>query len=60
MNIIEGIIAVFVLVFLVAWPVNLYKLTQCDFESNYKCEVIHGLGIIPVMSPITVWFETDE
>ena len=43
----------------VSWVTNIVKLTDCDFESNYKCEVIHGLGIIPLVAPITVWFDTD-
>ena len=40
--------------------VNLYKLTQCDFESPYKCEVIHAIGLFPPASLIQVWFETDN
>jgi len=40
--------------------VNLYKLTQCDFESPYKCEVIHAIGLFPPASLIVVWFETDN
>ena len=39
------------------WIGNLYKLTQCDFEKPYKCEIIHAVGIIPVASIVTVWFE---
>jgi len=43
------------------WPINVYKLTQCDFESDFKCEVAHGIGVImPPASIVTVWFGTDE
>ncbi len=43
------------------WPANLYRLTQCDFEENYKCEVLHSLGvIIPPTAIITVWFGDDS
>lgn len=45
---------------LIAWVGNFYKLTQCDFEPDYKCEILHGVGIIPVISLGTVWFGTDE
>mgnify|MGYP001055911774 CR=1 FL=1 len=38
---------------------NFVKLVDCDFEPDYKCEVIHGLGVIPPLSYITVWFDTD-
>ena len=41
-----------------AW--NGYKLSNCDFESNYKCEAIHGIGVvIPPTAFITVWFGDD-
>ena len=40
--------------------VNLYKLTQCDFESPYKCEVVHAIGLFPPASLIVAWFETDN
>ena len=39
---------------------NGYKLANCDFESSYKCEVIHGIGvIIPPAAFVTVWFSVD-
>jgi hypothetical protein len=39
---------------------NGYKLSNCDFESNYKCEAIHGIGVvIPPAAFITVWFDDD-
>ena len=41
----------------VAWGVNLYKLTQCDFEAPYKGEVIHAVGLIGPTALITVWFD---
>lgn len=53
-------LVVVVLVFLATWSVNMYKLTQCDFESPYRCEVIHGLGAIPLFSIGTVWASTDN
>lgn len=39
------------------WITNLYKLTQCDFASPYKGEVIHAVGLIPPASLLTVWFD---
>lgn len=42
------------------WIVNAVKLASCDFESNYKCEVLHGAGlIVPPLSFVTVWFADD-
>ena len=55
---------VILLVFAVAgisWIWNAAKLVSCDFESNYKCEIVHALGVfVPPLSPITVWFASDE
>lgn len=31
---------------------NIYKLTQCDFEAPYKAEVIRVVGIIPPVGAI--------
>lgn len=45
---------------LLCWGVNVYKLTQCDFAAPYKCEAIHGAGLIPGAALVTVWFGTDE
>ena len=42
------------------WVWNAAKLASCDFESNYKCEAIHGAGlIVPPLSIVTVWFDDD-
>lgn len=42
------------------WVWNAVKLTSCDFESNYKCEFIHGAGfVVPPLSIVTVWFGDD-
>ena len=44
-----------VLTIIVSWVGNIYKLTQCDFVSPYKGEVVHAIGIIPLAAPFTVW-----
>jgi len=49
-----------VIAIITCWATNAYKFTQCDFESPYKCEVVHGVGLIPVVSLATVWVDTDE
>jgi len=49
------------LFFIFSWCYNLYEFTQCDFESDYKCEAVHGLGVfVPQTSVVTVFFDTDE
>lgn len=39
------------------WVVNIFKLFECDFSAPWKGEIIHALGIIPILAPFTVWFD---
>jgi len=49
-----------IVVFIGAWIYNLNQLLDCDFESDYKCEVVHIAGVlIPPVSLVTVWFAVD-
>ena len=44
-----------------AWITNAYKLTDCDFEAPYKCEVVHAVGVfVPPASIATVWVDSDK
>jgi hypothetical protein len=58
---IGGLAIAALLAFAVAWGVNAYKLSQCDFAADYKCEALHGVGlVVPPLSWITVWFGHDS
>jgi len=54
-------IAVFVLIVVlicaIGWVKNVIKLSDCDFEAPYKCEVWHGVGIIPPVGAVTGWMD---
>ena len=40
---------------------NSVKFLNCDFESDYKCEIVHGIGVIvPPLSVVSVWFDSDQ
>lgn len=53
------LLIIFVL-FVTPWVWNGVKFASCDFESDYKCEAIHGIGVvIPPTAYITVWFDDD-
>jgi len=39
---------------------NIYKLTQCDFKADYKCEIAHAIWIFPPLHIWTYWAWTDE
>ena len=59
----KGLLLLVFIIVLGAMPYvwNGYKLAGCDFEPNYKCEVIHGIGVlIPPASLFTVWFDSDR
>ena len=43
-----------------AFVANAIKLSDCDFASPYRCEAIHGIGLIPPAAIVTVWFDTDK
>lgn len=60
-TLIELIGVIVIPLLLVFWLWNFVKFTSCDFEPNYRCEVIHGVGIIvPPTAMVTVWFDIDE
>lgn len=42
------------------WVKNIVKLVKCDFEAPYKCEVIHGIGVIPPIGAVTGWLDIEE
>lgn len=51
---------IFIIILCLPYFVNGYKLTQCDFESPYRCEGLHAVGLVGPLAYITVWFDTDE
>lgn len=60
LTIIELIIAIFIVILIISWPWNAIKLFSCDFKSDYKCEVIHGIGLaMPPLSIVTVLYKDD-
>jgi len=42
------------------WGSNLYKLTQCNFDAPYKCEVLRTIGIIPPIGIFMGYFDIDD
>lgn len=42
-----------------SWVFNLLDFNECDFKAPYRCEVLHGAGLIPLVSVVTVWMDTD-
>jgi hypothetical protein len=44
----------------VTWVTNLVKFSDCDFVAPYKCEAVHGAGIIPMVSWVTAWMDIEE
>jgi hypothetical protein len=45
-NNISGILVIGIwLTCIIGWGMNIYKLTQCDFDTPLKAEVIRAVGI---------------
>lgn len=46
------------------WGMNVHKLTQLDFASPYKAEVIRGVGLFPIFGAVigytTIGEENDR
>lgn len=42
------------------WVKNIIKLSNCDFESPYKAEVIHAVGLLPPVGMITGWLDVGK
>lgn len=49
-----------IMVVISSWIVNLIHLTDCDFESPYKCEIIHLAGLVPPVALVTAWIGDDS
>ena len=58
----KGILLIFVCVAVVAvgWVKNVIKLADCDFSAPYRCEVIHGIGLIPPVGMVTGWLDVGR
>lgn len=52
-----SIVIVLFVAAIVGYGLNIYKLTQCDFETPYKCEVLHSVGLIPIAGIFVGWME---
>jgi hypothetical protein len=53
-----GIILIYAFIILLigtGWVKNIIKLSDFDFEAPYKAEIIHGVGIIPLVGAVTGW-----
>ena len=42
------------------WVKNIIKLSECDFQSPYKAEVIHMAGLIPPVGMVTGWMDLGK
>lgn len=49
-----------IILLLNGWIQNIIKLSNCDFEAPYKCEVIHAIGIIPPVGIFTGYMDFSE
>jgi len=41
----------------IGWVKNIIKLSDCDFEAPYKAEVVHIIGIHPIVGGVVGWMD---
>lgn len=47
--------------FVVSWFKNMYEITQCDFDTPLKCEVLHGIAIpVAPLALYTAWADLGQ
>jgi len=51
---------IIVLVIGVGWVKNIVKLSECDFKSPYKAEVVHVVGLLPPVGAVTGWLNVGK
>jgi hypothetical protein len=44
----------------VGWVMNIVKFVKCDFKAPYKAEIVHGVGLIPVVGAVTGWIDCGK
>lgn len=44
----------------IGWVKNIIKLAECDFEAPYKAEVIHAVGIVPIVGAVTGYIDIGQ
>ncbi len=44
----------------IGWGLNVYKLTQLDFEKPYRAEAIRGVGLFPLLGPIIGYIDIED
>ncbi len=60
MKIVLALQLVFVLVMGTGWVKNVIKLANCDFEPSYRAEVIHAVGLFPLVGMVTGWLDVGK
>jgi len=47
--------------FFIGYGMNIYALTQCDFEAPYRAEIVRGIGIpVPIVGAIAGYYEIED
>jgi len=54
------LIVLFFIGFWSGWVMNLYKLSNCDFEEPYKTEALRVVGIVPPIGAVIGWMDIGE
>jgi len=59
-GLIKTIVWLLIALAVIGWLKNIVKFSDCDFVAPYKCEVVHGIGIVPVVGAFTGWMDIED
>ena len=59
-TVIELVFAIVFFVGVYGYFLNIYKLTQCDFEPSYKAEVIRTIGLFPPVGAVVGYMDLGK
>lgn len=55
------IIIILTIAMCIGWGKSIYKLTECDFQPPYKCEILYGIGIlVPPIGAFIGWRDISD
>lgn len=59
-NIVAIVILLIWIVGGIGWVKNIIKLAECDFEAPYKAEVIHAVGLVPIVGAVVGYIDIGK
>lgn len=59
-KLIEIVFVILVILGIIGYTLNVFKLINSNFEQPYKREIVHFIGIIPVIGIFTGYMDIED